>query len=77
MTHILQPAQLSSTTPAHQVLPPPTDEPPQKGKVSFEILQKQEAFEEEKAFFFFFKSLGRALTLMWGGGKFGFSGNQP
>ena len=39
---------LSFKRPAHQVHPPPTDKPPQKGKVSFEMLQKQEAFEDEK-----------------------------
>ena len=40
--------ELSFKRPAHQAHPPPTDKPPQEGKVSFEMLQKQEAFEEEK-----------------------------
>lgn len=44
-------SDLSFKRPAHQVHPPPTDKPPQKGKVSFEMLQKQEGFEEEKRVF--------------------------
>ena len=48
-----------------------------KEKSHLKYCRNRRPLKKRKGFFVFFKSLGRTLILLWGGEKFGFSGNQP